>query len=296
MDTNERILQRQFAQIDPEVIMAAYSEREIGRTTDRDSTDYYRFVYVIEGKAVVHMYGKTYQVEPKRLYLVRPKTTEVYETIVHQKVKAYWCHFRADTNHFKYIKMLRQPFAFTVPIDDDKQVIGLLAQMMEAKVQESMTSHLQLKAAVLQLLSFYIDHSAVRMSKDPYFESMEGGEKWADVIAYIEKNLHQNIQIEDLAKVAYLHPNYLITSFKTIMGCSPIQYVTERRLEMAKKLLKETDLPISEIAAKVGMLNHYLPRLLKRQTGITPKQYRRYMQEELSKLEKAGIADKEVNE
>jgi AraC-type DNA-binding domain-containing proteins len=295
MDTNERILQRQIDQLELEVIMAAYSEKDAGWTDSRDGIDFYRFVYVTEGTATVVMSGKSYIIEPKRLYFLRPKTTGAYEIIIHQKSKVYWCHFRADTTDFKFIRILKLPVSASIPIQDEQYVIHIIKRMIDARVKESITSNLRLKAALLELFSFYIDNSELRLSKDPYYEALEGGEKWKDVIEYIERNLHQNILIEDLAKVAYLHPNYLITSFKTIMGCSPIQYVTERRLEMAKKLLHETDLPISEIAGKVGMLNHYLPRQLKRQTGITPKQYRKFMQVDLPKLEKAGISDKEVN-
>ncbi|CAM3186050.1 AraC family transcriptional regulator [Paenibacillus lupini] len=295
MDTNERILQRQFSLLDPEVIMAAYSERDVGWTDSRDGMDFYRFVYATEGKAVVEINGVTHNIEPKRLYLLRPKTNETYEITVQQKAKLYWCHFSLDTQDFKFIKLLRIPFTASVPLPDGEFVINIILRMMDAFNQESITSPLRLKAAILELMSFYIDNSALMLSKANYYEMLESGEKWAEVIDYIEKNLHHNIQIEDLAKVAYLHPNYLITSFKTVMGCSPIQYVTERRLEMAKKLLKETDLPISDIASKVGMLNHYLPRLLKRQTGITPKQYRRLMQVDIHNI-KPGDGNNEVTD
>ncbi|SFE05929.1 AraC-type DNA-binding protein [Paenibacillus catalpae] len=295
MDTNERILQRQIALLDPEVIMAAYSVKDVGWTDNRDGIDFYRFCYLQEGTAVVIMNGKTYDVEPKKLYLLRPKLFETYEVIMQKKAKIYWCNFRVETQDFKYIKLLRLPLSSSIPIEDEQYVISIVERMIQAHSQETITSSLKLKAAILELLSYYIDNSALRLSKDPYYECLEGGAKWTEVIDYIEKNLHHNIQIEDLAKVAYLHPNYLITSFRTIMGCSPIQYVTERRLELAKKLLKETDLPISEIAGRVGMLNHYLPRLLKRQTGITPKQYRRFMRAELLRAQE-GKVNKEVTE
>jgi AraC-like DNA-binding protein len=295
MDTNERILQRQFSLLEPEVIMAAYSERDVGWTDSRDGMDFYRFIYATEGKAVVEINGVTHHIEPKRLYLLRPKTNESYEITVQEKAKLYWCHFCMDTQEFKFIKLLRIPFTASVPLSDGEYVINIILRMMDALNQESISSPLKLKSAILELMSLYIDNSALMLSKVNYYEMLESGEKWAEVIDYIEKNLHHNIQIEDLAKVAYLHPNYLITSFKTVMGCSPIQYVTERRLELAKKLLKETDLPISDIASKVGMLNHYLPRLLKRQTGITPKQYRRLMRVDIRNI-KPGDGNNEVTE
>ncbi|MCM3630529.1 AraC family transcriptional regulator [Paenibacillus glycanilyticus] len=275
--------------------MAAYSERDAGWTDSRDGIDFYRFIYATEGKAVVQINGVTYNIEPNRVYLLRPKTFKSYEITVEQKAKLYWCHFCLETQDFKFIKLLKLPFTSSIPIQDGQYVISIILRMMDALGRESITSRLKLKAAILELMSYFVDNSALMVSKSSYYELLESGEKWTEVIDYIEKNLHQNIQIEDLAKVAYLHPNYLITSFKTVMGCSPIQYVTERRLEMAKKLLKETDLPISEIASKVGMLNHYLPRLLKRQTGITPKQYRRLMQVDIRNIN-SGNGNSEVKE
>ncbi|NIK70924.1 MULTISPECIES: AraC family transcriptional regulator [unclassified Paenibacillus] len=297
MDTRLQILQRQFDHLRIDVIMAAYSEREAGWLNNNDEIDYYRMFYLVEGHAVLETKGIIYDLVPGRIYMLRPKQKVSYTIAIKQKIKAYWCHFRVrNVEDLKFMKLPKLPFSSSVDIQDAQYVVDIMQKMIKAQEFQTVSSNLRLHSGILELLAYLLDHSSWKDLNDAYFISNEvGKEKWDDVLAYIEQNLHHNIQIEDLAKVAYLHPNYLITSFKSIMGCSPIQYVTERRLELAKKLLKETDLPISEIAGKVGMLNHYLPRLLKRHTGITPKQYRRFMRLELPKA--LGTAEhKEVKD
>jgi AraC-like DNA-binding protein len=100
------------------------------------------------------------------------------------------------------------------------------------------------------MIAFYLDESHVQRQT---LHDTGFGVKWNEVLAYIEANLHANIQIEELAKFAFLHPNYFITSFKSIMGCSPIQYVTNRRIAHAMRLLMDTELPVAAIAKQVGM-------------------------------------------
>src|SRR5690606_31222368 len=90
----------------------------------------------------------------------------------------------------------------------------------------------------------------------------------------IDDHLADNMTLEDLARIAYLHPNYFISMFKNTIGCSPIQYVNMKRLETAKKLLAQTDIQVADIAASVGMQNHYLSRLFKQHIGISPTRYR----------------------
>ena len=64
-------------------------------------------------------------------------------------------------------------------------------------------------------------------------------------------------------------------AFKQSMGMSPTNYIAERRIEGAKKLLQETELPISEIALRVGFSSQsHFTTSFRRVAGATPKAFR----------------------
>jgi AraC-like DNA-binding protein len=69
-------------------------------------------------------------------------------------------------------------------------------------------------------------------------------------------------------------------TFKEIVGEKYVEYITKYRLEVAKRLLLETDLKIDDIAEKVGYLgrNSFI-RIFRKYEGITPGKYRAVHQE-----------------
>ncbi|MGO4370161.1 response regulator transcription factor [Paenibacillus sp. 2TAB19] len=92
---------------------------------------------------------------------------------------------------------------------------------------------------------------------------------------FVKQSLDQDLSLQLLSQQVYLHPKYLSDIFKRETGQNLSDYVTERRLEKAKKLLKETTLKISEIAPLCGFANHkYFASLFKQHIGCTPTEYR----------------------
>lgn len=92
---------------------------------------------------------------------------------------------------------------------------------------------------------------------------------------YIHDHLEQNINLEMLAGANAMNPSYFCRVFQQEIGCSPYQYIIQKRIEKAKKLLKIGELGISEIALQCGFANHsHLDRHFHKIVGMTPKAYR----------------------
>lgn len=268
--TIESILQNQLNRIHAEVIMTAYSENIPGWSVQKSEPDFYRFCYTDKGQGWLDIQNVSYTIQPGTLFLLPAGSQQSFGTDGDEPFGRFWCHFRLELGDIQFLNSLQLPVF--VHVQDEQMIKHLLTKMIALQNCDSITRELRLKSVLLELLAFYLDASHVQ--KD--FLSDQGfGVKWNEVLSYIESNLHANIQVEELAKLAFLHPNYFISSFKNIMGCSPIQYVTNRRMAAAKQLLTDTTLPVAAVAAHVGMQNHYLSRLFKRYTGITPVQYRR---------------------
>lgn len=95
-------------------------------------------------------------------------------------------------------------------------------------------------------------------------------------IEYINGNLHSQLKIAEVATTLGMSPHYFSRLFGQSMGLAPHQYLTQRRIEVAKQLLKNTNLPIIEITAEVGFnsQSHFIT-LFKKHIGITPLKYRK---------------------
>lgn len=96
-----------------------------------------------------------------------------------------------------------------------------------------------------------------------------------EVIDYICDNLEADLSLVHLAQVANLPLYQFARLFKRTTGQNPHQFVIQRRVERAKLYLKETQLPIANIAYRVGFANQsHFSTLFRRYTGVTPKAYR----------------------
>ena len=93
---------------------------------------------------------------------------------------------------------------------------------------------------------------------------------------FICARLSSKITIEELAECAQLSVGHFNRAFRDIYGVSPHKYLTDRRIAHASALLRETDLPISRVAAETGFASSsHFGAVFRRQTGQTPLYFRR---------------------
>ena len=113
------------------------------------------------------------------------------------------------------------------------------------------------------------------INENIYTENKIYNENFKNLLNYINKNYEKKLQLKDLADRFYLNPNYCCYLFKNFTGSSFSEYLTLKRMEKACKLLKDTALSISEVAAKAGYDDYYyFNKTFKRQFACTPFQYR----------------------
>lgn len=95
-------------------------------------------------------------------------------------------------------------------------------------------------------------------------------------LEYIEENYCQeSFSLNSVASATDVSANYFSSIFSQEMKQTFIEYVTQKRMEKAKKLLRQTDLHSGEIAAAVGYKDsHYFSFVFKKTQGCTPREYR----------------------
>lgn len=103
----------------------------------------------------------------------------------------------------------------------------------------------------------------------------------ARVKDYIRDHLGDRLLCEQIAGMVYLNVDYLERLFKRETGITITDYITGCRIEMAKKLISGTSMPISSIAQEIGYTSFsYFSKLFKRSTGMNPRDYRKKTQQE----------------
>lgn len=96
------------------------------------------------------------------------------------------------------------------------------------------------------------------------------------VLDHIGRRLDKSISNGDLAEIASLSIGHFSRCFKGSFGVSPREYVIRSRLERAKRLMRETPAPLSQIALDSGFADQaHMSRLFHAIVGSTPTRWRR---------------------
>lgn len=96
------------------------------------------------------------------------------------------------------------------------------------------------------------------------------------IVNYIHQHYSDDITRTMLADLVYLNPDYMARLFKKQMHTSLINYITEYRIQKAKELLQNPDIPVGTVASRVGYGNYsYFSKLFKDVVGSTPNEYRK---------------------
>jgi LacI family transcriptional regulator len=96
-----------------------------------------------------------------------------------------------------------------------------------------------------------------------------------DAVRFIRERLSEAITNEDIAKAVGLSKTRVQVRFREALGMSLREFIADRRLLRAEKLILATDLTFADIAERCGFRHHeYLGYVLKKRRGITPRQLR----------------------
>ena len=96
------------------------------------------------------------------------------------------------------------------------------------------------------------------------------------ITRYLQEHLAEDLSLTVLADEFHLNPQYISQLFKNEIGVNFLSYLTNIRMEKAKKLLLSTSLSITDVADQSGYGDYRVfTKVFKKSEGITPSQYRR---------------------
>ncbi|MBA9085516.1 AraC-like DNA-binding protein [Fontibacillus solani] len=125
------------------------------------------------------------------------------------------------------------------------------------------------RQATFQLFIQHLDRDQSTTSDGAAFQIAE------KIDLFIRQNYTKSLSNTLLQQKLNYHPNYLARCMLKIYGMTPMEYLTHYRIEQAKKLLLQTDWPVSRISEEIGF-NHasYFSTSFIGKEGISPSAYR----------------------
>ncbi len=163
-----------------------------------------------------------------------------------------------------------------IAYEKDRVQLISLYQLIKSEIENAFVYNrnvlLELFGALLIVISRNLKSSLKEIPKSIVSEK----EKIDTILTYIRQNIlnKERIKIKAIAETFYMSPNYVSIYIKKHAGISIQHYVIQTKLKMAERLLKQTNLNISEIAEKTGFVDSsHFNKMFKKYKGINPSSY-----------------------
>jgi AraC family transcriptional regulator len=141
----------------------------------------------------------------------------------------------------------------------------------------------QLSERILVAINWELNGTASRTCLDvPSSLALSGcrgkridNRRMARVVAFVSEHIAGNFTVADLADIACMSPAHFARSFKLTTGQCPHEFISRVRLTLAKNMLADRQLPISDIALLAGFssLSNF-SRAFRGATGMAPRDWR----------------------
>lgn len=150
-------------------------------------------------------------------------------------------------------------------------IMHIYDEVRSKKTGYAQLVQLKLAELTLQLVrEFECSVGDVNISPNPQTEAID------NTLEYIQGSVKKNFTLAELAKVANMSPSHFGAVFKEINGITPWEYITSKKMELAKSLLKDKTKSVGEVIAECGYTSTAnFNRAFKIYTGITPREYRK---------------------
>lgn len=234
----------------------------------------YQLLYITNGNGVF-TFGNSKQscfITEGKMFFLMPGVWHTYKPLENSGWNEYWIGFKGEIIE-KIVKegfFLNRPPVFNIGMNEE--IINLYYKAIEIANEERAGFQQALSGIVMNILGlmYYRDKT-----KD--FEDEELINKINKAKVIMREDIYKNTTAEDIAKNIGISYSGFRRAFKELTGTSPSKYMVELKLNEAKLLLYNTNLPIKEISYSLNFENpDYFPIFFKKRTGKTPSEYRSF--------------------
>lgn len=222
----------------------------------------------LNGSGYVHYKNKSYTVRRGDVVFLEPKVPHSYGSVGTDLWTILWVHFDGGgiPEYVQLLKKYKTDYVFNVPnyngIAEELNSILLLLESGYSPID------IHKACCLLQLVLLNI----LEMRSDTVSTSNQYIKK---AIGFMKDNIDNNIDLNALARHLGISTYHTIRIFKSALTATPMQYYHTMRINRAARLLRSTDMTVTEVSQKLNYSSPFLfSQQFKKKIGISPSLYK----------------------
>ncbi|MCK5730320.1 MAG: helix-turn-helix domain-containing protein [Draconibacterium sp.] len=245
--------------------------------------DFFEVLYLSKGSGFHVIDGNKYEIEPPSVFFMSPGQAHKLE--LSNDIEGYIFIFTAEfylINKSNQNRLIEFPFFFTIQQDNpplklsNKKDILFLESLFEKGISEIKNGapySIELLKSILDLI--LTSSSALYKTDENTLNKGKGHIVVKKFFQLVEENYLDNLQVTEYADKLAITPNHLTQTVTQLTGKTSSQIIKSKQILEIKRLLAHTNLRVTEIATHLNFTDQsYFAKFFKRETGISPLQYR----------------------
>ena len=166
---------------------------------------------------------------------------------------------------------------FVAPCDNPalKEIVNVISEIEKRIKNRGIAYDLAIESCLIRLLYLMYQAQIFNSEIIDRIKTKRNLQNLSTLLKYLDEHYDEVITLEQACTITKLDYHYFSRVFKEKTGMTFVEYLSFIRILNAQKLLVESDIPISDIAKKVGIPNiSYFNRKFKARNGVSPGQYR----------------------
>ena len=230
--------------------------------------------YTVSGEGVLEYQGNTYHVGQGDAFWIDCQNYQKYYTSPESKSwHVIWVHFYGEPCKRYYdIFLERNGSSPIVTFPSGDALLMNLNSLIDLYTAEEMDRYTDIRASgIVNEIMISCILGTMSDQEDPIPDNIREAQ------LFMSRNFKQPIALETLSEQAKMNKYHFLRQFKQYTGFTPHSYLIMIRIFEAKRLLRFSDMTISEIASNVGIeyVGHFI-ELFKKSEGMTPGLYRKH--------------------
>ncbi len=250
-----------------------YKQRDITRP---EGFDKQQLIFCKSGRGEVEFDGKVYPFEKNTIVYLPKNFPHSYRGVSDEDFITCWVNFMGrETDKTLSVIGIDPTKPAIRHCADIKGLTLLLYKIFNLISEDRLYGNYYASAALYEC---FIELNK-QINRKPSELDASDSQRMASIISYIKENYCKQIKMSDLCEISGYSEQHLCRLFRKHLNTRPVEYIELIRIQRAKELLIETNMPVIDIAKLIGYDNAaYFSKLFRRHISCTPSEYRRQNQ------------------
>jgi len=242
----------------------------------RKAYNSFLIIYTVNGKGHAYYRGKKFELSKGHVLFMNCYDYQEYYTGKGGSWEIKWIHFNGSSSE-EYYNLIYKKYGPVIYMGENTYISDAIDKITDLYSNSDMQFEIKASNLIVNMLTEIL---LVSPNNQFSHDKKNNSIHMNAIMDFIEKNYASDITLDDMAAVACSSKYHFCRNFKKITGYGPYEYLVKYRVNKAKSLLKETDIPVGEIAESVGFgsTSNFI-QTFKKLEGLTPLKYRTYWKE-----------------